>query len=97
MRLGFACSASTGAVGGNLCCWKKDSFVTSDVVIRPADWVDRIDFFVNLSQFIIQCCCQNFVILVYFNVVLGSEERWGMNGFSVISEKFASLVDSLGL
>lgn len=41
--------------------------------------------------------CQNFVICEYFNAVLASDERWGVNGFSAASAELVDWIESLEL
>lgn len=64
-------------------------------VYAPPDGNDSVSFFDYLIQFVGQLDCGSFVIFGDFNMVLYFDERWGINGYGVVSNEFVTLVESL--
>lgn len=50
-----------------------------------------------MASFISNWDCWDFIICGELNAVLGSDERWGSDGFNMASEEFIGFVHSLGL
>ena len=74
-------------------CVSEQRFIT----IKALGVNERVTFLESLSHFVSCLGCQNFVIFGDFNVVLGSKERWGVNGFNLTSVEFIDWVGSLAM